>query len=94
MASFTSPERGKKMVKQIVGDHARKCPLELSEVQANKENIQVALVPACVLKARSPRVPSSFDTRFTAKQKQHIVLYARRHGVHCTEMKFSKSSSG
>ena len=38
-------ERGKKMVKWPVGG-PRKRPLELSDTQADKENVQVALVHA------------------------------------------------
>lgn len=47
ITSFTSTELEKDIVKQIKRplERLRKHPLELSEVQANKENIQVAPDP-------------------------------------------------
>ena len=77
-AAFT--ECGKKKVKpskRPVG-RPKKRPLEVREAQADKESVQVALIPA---DSEEPTSVKSVLSQYTAKQKQRIVQYARHHGV-------------
>ena len=62
----------------------RKLPLELSEAQADKEDVHVAIVLA---DSEEPTSAKSIQCQYTAKQYQHVVLYARHHGVCPTESK-------
>ena len=71
------------MAKRPVG-RLRKRPLELSNGQAEAdkpENIQAAPV---VADGEEPSA-RSIRCQYTAKQKQRVVLYARRHGVRPAE---------
>ena len=82
-ASFKSTERGKKTVKRPVG-RPRKRPLESDgQAQANKEN-----APVVPVDGEEPTSVKSIRCQYTMKQKQHVVLYARHHGIRPTERKF------
>ena len=56
----------------------KKRPLEVREAQADKESVQVAPIPA---NSEEPTSVKFVRSQYTAKQKQHVVQYARHHGV-------------
>ena len=82
----TSPERGKETVKRPVG-RPRKRPLE-SDGQALPDNRELENIQAAPVHGEEPSV-KSIRRQYTEKQKKHVVLYTRHHGVRPTERKFS-----
>ena len=62
-------------------------PLE-SNGQALADNRELNIIQAAPVCDEEPSV-KSIQRQYMEKQKKHVVLYARHHGVGPTERKFS-----
>ena len=81
----TSPEHGKTVKHPVV--RPRKSPLE-SNGQALAENQEFENIQVAPIHGEEPSM-KYVRHQYTEKQKKHVVLYARHHGVCPTERKFN-----